>query len=182
MRRISERYLGVNIKKCKFLGQGCEGRVYLTEDGYALKIFKNNKKSREEYKILKKVEGSDNFPKIIKYSGNCILREYVGGTKLKEYIREKGMSERLALNLIGLIEEFKRLKFKRLDIRGEHIFVQNDESIKVIDPRKSYIKNVAKPRSLIRTLDKCGVLDDFIKVLITYRPKLAVLWQDAFYK
>ena len=32
------RYV-LDIKKCKFIGKGHEGRVYLTPEGFALKIF-----------------------------------------------------------------------------------------------------------------------------------------------
>lgn len=182
MSNISKKYLGINIKKCKFLGEGCEGKVYLTPDGYALKIFKSKAKWKGEYDILKKVEGSKYFPKIINSSNICILREYVPGKTIKDYILKNGLSEKLAINLINLIEEFKKLNFKRLDIRGEHIYVQDDESIMVIDPRKSYTKNVSVPISIMKDLEKVGVIDKFVKVLVGKRLDLAYLWVSAINK
>lgn len=182
MSNIGKKYLGIDIKECKFLGKGCEGKVYLTPDGYALKIFKCKAKCKEEYEILKKVEGSKYFPKIINSSNRCILREYVPGEMIKDYIIKNGLSEQLAINLINLIEEFKRLSFKRQDIRGEHIYVQNDESIMVIDPRKSYTKKVSIPISIIKDLEKVGVIDKFVKVLVGKRLDLACLWVSAINK
>ncbi|OFI05937.1 hypothetical protein CLOACE_14120 [Clostridium acetireducens DSM 10703] len=108
-----------------------------------------------------------------------MLREYVSGEKIKDYIKRKGLSKKLALNLIELIEEFKRLKFKKLDMRGEHIFIQKDESVKVIDPRKSFSKKVPIPYSLIKAIDKAGALEDFIRILINYRPDLLIKWKRA---
>ncbi len=182
MIKISKKYLGIDIKECKFLGGGCEGKVYLTPDGYALKIFKSKANCKEEYDILKKVEGSKYFPKVINASNRCILREYVSGEMIKDYIVKNGLSEKLAVNLINLIEEFKKLNFKRQDIRGQHIYVHDDESVMVIDPRKSYTKNVSVPISIMKDLEKVGVIDKFIQVLIDKRLDLAYLWIKAINK
>lgn len=180
MRKIAKRYLGINLKECVFLGSGYEGKVYLTPNGHALKVFKNKNNCTAEYNILKKVEGSEYFPKIIKKTKFCILREYVSGENLKEYIIKNGLSKKLAINLINLVQEFEKLNFKKLDMRGAHIFVQNNEKVKVIDPRKSFKKKVLIPFSLIRDIDKSGALDDFMKVLVIERPDLAILWINAF--
>ncbi|MCY6369056.1 serine/threonine protein kinase [Clostridium ganghwense] len=180
MINIGKKYLGIDIKKCKFLGEGCEGRVYLTPDGHALKIFKNKANCKAECNILKKVEGSKYFPKIIKANSRYILREYVDGNTLENYIIKNGLSKKLAINLIKLVEEFKKLNFKRLDMRGVHIFVQEDESVMVIDPRKTFTKKISGPVSMLKSLEKVGALDKFIKVLISERPDLAVKWIKAF--
>lgn len=180
MRKISKRYFGISLKECVFLGKGYEGKVYLTPNGHALKVFRNKSNCAAEYNILKKVEGSKYFPKIIKKTKFCILREYVSGEILKDYIIKNGLSKKLAINLIKLVQEFQRLNFKKLDMRGAHIFVQNDESVKIIDPRKSFKKKVLIPFSLIGTIDKSGALDDFMKILVIKRPDLAILWMDAF--
>ncbi|MCY6959139.1 hypothetical protein [Clostridium brassicae] len=64
-------------------------------------------------------------------------------------------------------------------MRGEHIYVQEDESIKVIDPRKSFTKEVLIPYGIIKVVDKTGELDKFVKVLVIYRPDLAISWMKA---
>ena len=48
------RYV-LDIKKCKFIGKGHEGRVYLTPEGFALKIFYKSKNANDEVEILEKV-------------------------------------------------------------------------------------------------------------------------------
>ena len=49
------RYV-LDIKKCKFIGKGHEGRVYLTPEGFALKIFYKSKNANDEVEILEKVK------------------------------------------------------------------------------------------------------------------------------
>lgn len=56
------RYI-LDIKECEFLGKGKEGAVYLTPEGYALKIFYNKKKAQNEADLLEKVNGSRFFQK-----------------------------------------------------------------------------------------------------------------------
>lgn len=166
-------YLGINIEECICIGKGLEGKVYLTPDGKALKIFNSARRCKEEYEVMKEVEGNTHFPKAFDYEGRYLLREYVEGLPIKEYIRQKGLSRQLALNLIHLAEDFEKLKIVKLDGVNNHVFVQEDESIKVIDLRR---KKYFIYMHLFKTLKKEKVLDDFMKVLEEVRPELASKW------
>jgi len=105
-----------------------------------------------------------------------MLREYIDGIELTKYIKKNGLSRKLAISLIQLIEEFEKLNFLKLDIRCQHIFVLKDESVKVIDPRSVYSKKVSKPYHILRELKKAKLMDDFIKVLVEYRIDYAKEW------
>ena len=133
------RYI-LNKKDCKFLGKGKEGEVYLTPEGYALKIFYKKKKAKEEVKLLEIASKSGFFPNVIFIAQNMILREYIEGINLKEYIDLNGLSYNLSCEIIDLVENFKSMKFTRINIRNAHIFVDNHEKIHVIDPRKVFPK------------------------------------------
>lgn len=179
---ISKKYLGIDIKRCKFLGKGREGRVYLTSEGYALKIFNNKSSCKSQYNILKKVEGSKYFPKAIEMSDKCMLREYIEGIALYDYVKKRGLSKDIGIKLIELLEEFRRLEFTRIDISSKNIYIESGGDIKVIDPRKSYSKKRDIPRMLLRELEALGVLDEFIKVTLEVRPNLVVKWINAINK
>ncbi len=170
----------IDLSTCKFLGQGRNGKVYLLPNGNALKIFFKEENCRHEYEILKSVEGNKHFPKVYEYSSTCMIREYVGGILIENYIKENGLSINLTKNLIQLIEDFRTLGFTRLDIRCEHIFIQEDESIKIIDPRRTYSKVIPYPHSIIRTLNKLGVLDDFFNSLKNTNIKLYEDWYTRY--
>ncbi|EKQ57996.1 MULTISPECIES: hypothetical protein [unclassified Clostridium] len=173
------RYV-LDIKECEFLGKGKEGSVYLTPEGYALKIFYNKRKAEDEAALLERVKDSRFFPNVIFIANNMILRDYVEGDNLYDYINKNGLSYNLSVEIINLIEEFKRLKFTRLDIRNAHIFVNKNEKIQVIDPRKVFIKKTPYPKEIIKILVKLNLFEEFLKHLLDYNPKLISYWIHAF--
>lgn len=173
------RYI-LDIKECKLLGKGDEGSVYLTPEGFALKIFSKKKNAEDETEILEKAKDSRFFPKVIFLADNMMLREYVPGENLYEFLNNNGLSYNLSVEIIELIEDFKRLKFKRLNIRNDHIFVNENEKIQVIDPRKTYIKETPYPKDIISILNKLNLFDDFLKNLIKYKPVLLKYWIDGY--
>lgn len=168
----------VDLMQCTLLGEGNNGWVYLMPDGKAIKICKELKSCLKEYYILKNAETSKHFPKVYEQSGNYMIRDFVGGTCADKYIKRNGLSRRLAVNMINLIEEFERLKFTKLDIRCRDLFVQKDESIMVIDPKSSYTRNVKYPRHMMKGLKKLGVLDKFLKILKEEKPALYKKWNS----
>lgn len=173
------RYV-LDIKKCKFLGKGKEGSVYLTPEGYALKVFHNKKKAEDETDILEKVSGSRFFPTVLFIANNMVLRDYVEGNNLYEYINKNGLSYNLSVEIVELIEEFKHLNFKRLDIRNAHIFVNKNEKIQIIDPRKVFEKNIPYPKEIIKILVNLNVFDKFLEYLLDYNQKLIKYWIDGY--
>lgn len=173
------RYV-LDIKECEFLGKGKEGAVYLTPEGYALKVFYNKKKAEAEAFLLEAVKESRFFPKVLFIAQNMVLRDYVEGDLLYDYIKKNGLSFNLSVEIIDLIEEFKNLKFTRIDIRGAHIFVNSSEKIQVIDPRKVFIKKTPYPKEIIKILVKLNVFDEFLKHLLNYKPKLLKYWINGF--
>lgn len=173
------RYI-LDIKECKFLGKGHEGAVYLTPEGYALKIFYKKKKAKDEVSILELVKESRFFPKVVFIAGNMILREYVEGVTLLDYLKENGLSYNLSCEIIDLVEDFKKMKFKRINIRNAHIFVDKNEKIKVIDPRKIFSKNTPYPKDIIKILVKLDLFDDFLKNVTQYRPDLLQYYADGY--
>lgn len=173
------RYV-LDVKECEFLGKGKEGTVYLTPEGYALKIFYNRKKALKEADLLEKVSDSRFFPKVLFIANNMILRDYVGGEILSSHIQKNGLSYNLSTEIVNLIEEFKHLNFTRLDIRGAHIFVNESEQIQVIDPRKVFEKRTPYPKEIIKILVKLNVFDEFLKYLLEYNPKLLKYWINGY--
>lgn len=173
------RYI-LDIKECNLLGKGDEGSVYLTPEGFALKIFSKIKNAKDESEILENAKDSRFFPNVIFLADNMMLREYVAGENLYEFINNNGLSYNLSIEIIELIEDFKKLKFKRLNIRNAHIFVNENEKIQIIDPRKTYIKETPYPRDIIKILVKLNLFDNFLKNLISYKPALLKYWIDGY--
>lgn len=173
----NSNYLGIDLKHCKFIGHGRQGRVYLLPDKKrVIKVYNKSKGCRGERKILLRVKHDPHFAKIYEYNNTCMIRDYIDGTCIKDYIKKHGLSETLALNIIKLVESFREDGFKKLDIRLAHVFVQPDESIKVIDPRKVYERNLSYPKKIMSGLAELGVLSKFIKILKEEYPNLYKQW------
>jgi predicted Ser/Thr protein kinase len=175
---MGKKIFGIDINDLIFLGKGVEGKVFLTPDGNVLKVFSSSNLCRYKYKILKQMDEKIYLPKVLMCKGRFMLREYVNGTPIKEYIQTNGLSRNLALNLIDFVEDFERSRL-RVDGISKHVFIQKDESIKIVDPRKKkyYIHS-----SILRTLKEAEVLEDFLKMLKAERPDLESQWSKAISK
>lgn len=169
----------IELNDCILLGSGAEGSVFLTPEGFAIKQFNTIKAAKKEVSILDDVKDSPFFPNVLIRVSNIVVREYVQGENLYEYIQKKGLSYSLSKEIIDLLEDLKRLKFKRLNVRNAHIFIDSNEKIKVIDPRKPYVKNTPYPKDIIKLLLKLKVFDKFLQDLLNYRPDLLDYWIDA---
>ncbi|WP_373898622.1 protein kinase [Haloimpatiens sp. FM7315] len=182
MSKIKEYYIDLDekvecmLKKAKYIGKGHNGIIYMLPDGKIIKIFIDPKVCDDEYFILKKAYKSKYFPKVHSYGKYYIIRDYVKGKRLDSYIKKHGLDRKISSNLIKLIKEFKKLGFTRLDIRCKDLYVQEDLSIMVIDPKNNYSKEVAYPRHLMKGLSKINVLDEFLSVVKEEEPEFYELW------
>lgn len=168
----------IDLSKCKYLGRGRNGKVYLLPGGnIIIKICQFESSCIDEYKVLKIAENSPYFPRVYGRYGKVMFREYIGGEKLPIYLKKNRLSRNLAINLIGLIEEFKRLGFRRMDIRGEHIYVQDDERVSVIDPAGQIVKSERYPKSMLKELRRQKCIKSFYNILKQERPDLYKIWR-----
>ena len=174
-----EKYL----KEGEVLGHGNNGIVYLLPSGKVMKIFGRKKVCDDEYYILKKAcKKSSNFPKVYESGENYIIRDYVDGKRLDKYLKKHKLDKVLSINLIKLIKEFEKLGFKKLDIRCKDLYVQKDLTLKVIDPKQSYKKNVPYPRHLMKGIEKKGQLPIFLNILKEYDKELYDFWSFRIYQ
>ena len=169
----------IELNDCVLLGSGAEGTVYLTPEKFALKCFNTIKAAKKEVAILDNVKNSRFFPNVIIRISNIVIREYVEGDNLFQYLKTHGLSYNLTIELIELIEDLKRLKFKRINIRNAHIFIDKNEKLMIINPRKPYTKVTPYPKDIIKILVKLNLFDTFLKNLLLYKPELLDYWIDA---
>lgn len=163
-----DHYTDIDISSLKFIGQGTQGKVYFLPPNKVIKIFHSMHSCKDQLYILQCAKNSRFFPKVYYHDDFSIVMDFVPGVNLREYLKENKLSKELAFELVELICEFERLGFTRLDMRAPHIFVQADESVIAIDPRKSFQIVQKYPVSMLKTLKKNGALDEFFR-LIKYR-------------
>ena len=175
-------YLGFDIDKLKLIGQGHEGKVYLLPDDKVLKVFHIANSCKRQIEILVKARDSRFFPTVFDFDNYSIIMSFVYGSTLSYYLKQNNINKHLSLELVKLIDEFKKLKFTRLDMRLGHIFLQAKDTVKVIDPRLSYERIQPYPSSMLKGLQKCGVLNDFFKDIKHDYPDYYKYWNKMLSK
>lgn len=168
------------FREASYLGEGHNGIVYELPNKKAIKIFLRRKVCIDEGNILAKTNGSKYFPYLYKRGKYYVIRDLVEGKRLDKHIKKNGLSERLIKNIYELLLEFKRLKFKKLDVRCKDIYVSENEKLMIIDPKKVYTRKVDYPRHLMKGLNKVGVLDEFLKGVKKIDSQKAIAWELKF--
>ena len=168
------------LRTSEYLGCGHNGIVYMLPNQRVIKIFKDKKICKKEYSIFIKTKKSKYFPKVYDHGDYFIVRDFAGGQRLDKYIKKNGINEEISHNLLELIYEFKNLNFKRLDIRCKDLYLKEDYSITVIDPKNNYSKKVIYPRHLMKGLNNLGVLDNFLSLVNDEDPEIYELWNFSF--
>jgi RIO-like serine/threonine protein kinase len=168
------------LRTSEFLGSGHNGIVYSLPNKRVLKIFKDKEVCEKEYNIFMKTRKSNYFPMVYEHGAYYIIRDYASGEQLDTYIKEHGLNKEISRNIIKLIEEFKKLNFNKLDIRCKDLYLKDDFSITVIDPKNNYSKKVIYPRHLMKGLNNLGVLNEFLSVVSDEQPEVYELWNFRF--
>lgn len=169
-------YSGFDVDKLKLLGEGHEGKVYLLPNSRVIKVFHNTESCKRQIEILEKTTYSRFFPAVYDYDDYSIVMDFVYGSTLSYYFKNNDINRHISLELVELIKEFKRLHFTKLDARLGHIYLQPDETIKVIDPRGCYSIDRPYPSSMLRGLMKRNVLNDFFAYIKPFYPDYYRYW------
>lgn len=170
------QYLGYDVSKLKLIGQGHQGKVYLLPDDKVIKVFHNPDACKKQLEILLNVKESRFFPTVYDFDSYSIIMSFVYGSNLSVYLKYNNINKRLSIELVKLIDEFKKLGFKRVDARLGHIFLQPDDTVKVIDPRESYERKQPYPKSMLKGLQKYGDLRAFLDYIKHDYPEYYRYW------
>lgn len=154
-----------DITTLNLLGKGHNGQVYILDKDKVIKISNRLNSFIGEYNILDKVRGNKYFPQIYEIGLDYMIRDYVEGENLYNYIKKNGLNRELSHKIILILKEFKLLKFKKIDVRCKDIYIDSFGNLKIIDPKKFYTKERSYPKHLIKGLKKLNVLDEFLQVL-----------------
>lgn len=165
-----------NIKKLELIGKGTQGNVYLIDSQKCIKIFKNKKDCNNEVKTLLMAQGDMHFPKLYKYGKKYIIREYVNGIELDQYLLKEKLTTQISNKLIELYEAIVNVGYLRKDTAIFHILVLISGELKLIDTANAMKKKSTIPNLLISGLEDVGYKDEFFEFLKSNRPDLYVHW------
>lgn len=168
---------GLKEGALKMVGEGSQGKVYLIDPWRCIKFYKRKEFLPLELEILLKAKNEPQFPKVYEWGDDYMIREYIPGIGLKEYLRKSPLTEDLSRQLSELFLTFERLDFKRLDTRMAHLIVTPEGRIKAIDPANAMRKQGSFPKKFLSQLDDLKYKKTFLKHLQVINPTLYERWR-----
>ena len=166
----------INLKDLKLIGKGTQGKVYLLDSQKCIKVFKSKKDCNNEVKSLLMAQGDPHFPKLYEFGINFIIREYVNGIELDEYLIKENLTSEMSAKLIELYDAIVKVGYLRKDAAIFHILITPSCKLKLIDTAKAMKKKTTIPSLLISGLEDIGYKEDFFYFLKTNRPDLYFQW------
>lgn len=169
-------YDDIKTENLKFLGRGTQGSVYRIDDDRCIKIFKKRNSCQDELHSLLISQSDSSFPKLYSYGDKYIVREYIDGTPLDEYLAKKPLTDKLCHKIIKLYISMKYVGFERLDCALFHIFLLNDGSLKLIDTAKAMKKHYSYPVIIIKGLSQLNYKKRFLSFVKENYPQIYAEW------
>lgn len=168
----------IDYKNLPLVGKGSNGKVYNLGDGTCIKICRKVKSMKKEFQVLKRAEGYSQFPMVCECKGNYMIREYIDGPNIYDYISVNGLSDDLAKELTELIKIFIKLRFKRIDIKMHEVFVIKNNKLKIIDTARYLDKKATYPFKMLRTLEKLKCKEQYLNYLKANYPEFYETWNS----
>jgi predicted Ser/Thr protein kinase len=166
----------IDTKNLQLIGKGTQGKVYKIDSQKCIKIFKSKKDCQDELQTLLMARDNKHFPILYQYGADYIIREYIDGIELNEYLKKQTPSEHFWVKIIDLYEAMVKVGYTRLDTAIFHIYVLPSGDLKLIDTAKAMKKSSSIPNLLISGLEELGVKKDFFSFLERNRPDLYTKW------
>lgn len=169
-------YGDININELQLLGKGTQGRVYKIDEEKCIKVFKRKNYCENEVFTLLISQNDSHFPKLYSYGDNYIIRELIKGIELDKFLLNNSLTPVLSNKILELYDAMYKIGFSRLDTTLFHIFITNDEDIKLIDTARAMSKNVVYPALLINGLNDLGYKNQFLSYVKIVRPDIFKKW------
>ncbi len=167
----------IDVSKLPLVGKGVHGKVYRIDKYRCIKVCKKTEAMQMEYKVLKHAYGYPQFPKVYECRNNYMIREFIDGQNIRDYIKKNKFDVNLARELTELIKVFISLNFTRIDIRMGEVFVTKDSKIRIVDTTRYMDKKAAYPKKMLKSLDELGCLKKYMNFLRENYPEFYKSWR-----
>ena len=167
----------IDVRGLTLVGEGSHGKVYRLDENRCIKVCQHEEDMQLEYRVLKHSERFPQFPKVYECQGNYMVREFIEGHNIVDFIKKNGFDADLAKQLTEIIDAFTELGFTRLDCRLSQVFVTADKQLKVIDTTRHMDKTASYPYKLLKGLEKLGYKQMFLNYVKEFRPTYYKAWQ-----
>lgn len=163
------------------IGMGAQGAVFQLSEERCVKIYSNTLQAQMELEALKAGQHLAFFPRLYGYGENYIVMEYFNAPTLKEYLRNcTYIPESIAKKLLYILGEMRKAQFTMVDAPLRHIFVLENEELKVIDHVNAFKRIHPVPLKLLRDLNMMLLKESFLSLVRKFEPDTYQTWQRYF--
>ncbi|WP_199228145.1 protein kinase family protein [Salipaludibacillus keqinensis] len=171
----------INPTNFPLIGHGTQGAVFKLSEKRCVKIYANKEQATMEEEALKAGQHLSFMPKVFETGPNYIIMDYFNAPTLKEYLKNSMyMKESLAKKLLALLKELNQSGYSMVDAPLRHIFVLENEELKVIDHVNAFKREHPVPIKLLRELKLILLKESFLMHVAKLEPKIYREWQNFF--
>jgi predicted Ser/Thr protein kinase len=163
------------------IGMGAQGAVFKLSEDKCVKIYSDPLQASMEAEALKAGQHLSFFPKVYKTGSNFVVMEYFNAPTLKEYLRNcTYIPESIAKKLLYILAELKRANFTMIDAPLRHIFVLENEELKIVDHVNAFKRIHPVPLKLLRDLNIILLKQSFLAQVKKLEPETFAAWDKYF--
>jgi predicted Ser/Thr protein kinase len=170
-----------NPRNYPLIGAGSQSAVFKLTDEHCVKVYADYEQARAEALALRAGKALTVFPRLMKTGANYIIMEYINGPTLKEYLKNcTYMPEAMGRKLLSMLNEMKEAGFKVIDASIRHIYVLENEVLKVADHVHAFKREQPVPVKLLKELDTILLKDSFLAQVKKLEPDTYSQWEQFF--
>lgn len=163
------------------IGMGAQGAVFKLSEDKCVKIYSDPLQAAMETEALKAGRKLPFFPKVYKTGSNYVVMEYFNAPTLKEYLRNcTYIPESIAQKLLKILAELKKANFTMVDAPLRHIFVLENEELKLVDHVNAFKRVHPVPLKLLRDLNIILLKESFLAQVKKLEPETFAAWETYF--
>jgi RIO-like serine/threonine protein kinase len=163
------------------IGMGAQGAVFKLSEEKCVKIYSDPLQAKMELDALWAGQHLPFFPRLYASGSKYIVMEYFNAPTLKEYLRNcTYIPESITKKLLFIIKELKRANFTMIDAPLRHIFVLENEELKVIDHVNAFKRIHPVPLKLLRDLNIILLKESFLSRVKKLDPETYEEWNQYF--
>jgi RIO-like serine/threonine protein kinase len=170
-----------NPTNYKLIGMGAQGAVFKLSENKCVKIYADEEQAKRDRRALRAGKHLAFFPKVYETGRNYIVMDYFNAPTLKEYLRNcTYIPESITKKLLYILRKLRRENFNMVDAPLRHIFVTENEELKVIDHVNDLKKNHPVPIKLLRDLNMMHLKGSFLSRVKKLEPKTYYRWKKYY--
>lgn len=170
-----------NPTEYPLIGMGSQGAVFKLSEQKCVKIYTDLLQAKMEAEALKAGQHLSFFPRLYEIGPNFVVMEYFNAPTLKEYLRNcTYIPESITNKLLFILKAMEQANFTMIDAPLRHIFVLENEELKVVDHVNAFKRQHPVPLKLLRDLNIILLKDSFLSRVKKIDPDTFKIWEKYF--